>query len=100
MVNPPAALQQIQDRLHQLRSSRFEDLEKLPAFLVEDVPFGPETWALTTYRKTEKESVRIVVQIGPPQPKFLFVRVQADGFRMNRDGSVGPLTPRELDEFR
>jgi hypothetical protein len=43
--------------------------------------------------------VRIVVQIGPPQPKFLLMHVQAAGFRMNRSGMISPLSERELDEF-
>ena len=100
MINPRAARQQIDDRLRFLRSKPFEDLEKLPAFAIEDVPFGPEKWSLTTYRQVENDGLRIVVQIGPPQPKFLLVHVQADGFRIQRDGAIAPLSERDLDEFR
>ncbi|MFN2637430.1 MAG: hypothetical protein ABR585_10420 [Gemmatimonadaceae bacterium] len=100
MVNPQAARQQIDDRLQHLRSTRFEELEKLPPFAIEDIPFGSENWSLTTYRQFEKGGLRIVVQIGPPQPKFLLVHVQADGFRMSRDGAIAPLSDRELDEFK
>jgi hypothetical protein len=100
MINPRAARQQIDDRLRFLRSKPFEDLEKLPAFAIEDVPFGSEKWSLTTYRQVENNGLRIVVQIGPPQPKFLLVHVQADGFRIKRDGAIAPLSERDLDEFR
>lgn len=100
MVNPQAARQQIDERLRRLRSTRFEDLERLPPFAIENVRFGSENWSLTTYRQVEKGGLRIVVQIGPPQPKLLLVRVQADGFRVNREGTIVPLPDRELDEFK
>lgn len=100
MVSSKAARQQIDDRLRRLRSERYEDLENLPPITIDDVPFGAEIWSLTTYRHLEKHAVRIVVQIGPPQPKFFLVRVDADGFRLARDGSISPLSDQELAEFK
>lgn len=99
MVNPDAVRQQIDIRLEQLRSRSYADLLTLQPFSIEEVPFGTEVWSVTTYRDLEKDAVRIVVQIGPPQPKFLLVRVQADGFRMKRDSTITPLSERELYEF-
>lgn len=99
MVHPDAARHQIDLRLEQLRSRPYADLLTLPPVSIEEIPFGPELWSVTTYRNAEKEAVRIVVQIGPPQPKFLLVRVQADGFRITRDGVITPLSERELHEF-
>lgn len=100
MVNAQAARQQIDDRLRRLRLTPFEDLATLPAFAVEDIPFGSDIWSLTTYRQSVKDGLQIVVQIGPPQPKFLLVQVQADGFHIDRSGAVAPLSDSELDEFR
>lgn len=100
MINAQAARQQIDERLRHLRSTRFEHLATLPAFAVEDIPFGSEIWALTTYRRIVGDGLHIVVQIGPPQPKMLFVQVQADGFSVDRNGTVAPLSDRALDEFR
>jgi hypothetical protein len=100
MVSENAARLQIDHRLQRLMLLPFDELERLPPFAIEDVPFGPENWPLTTYRQSEKNSLRIVVQIGPPQPKFLLMRVQVDGFRLSRDGAISSLSEREVDEFR
>lgn len=99
MVNPDAARHQIDIRLERLRSRSYADLLTLPPFSVEEIPFGTEVWSVTTYRDVEKDAVRIVVQIGPPQPKLLLLRVQADGFRIKQDGAITPLPERELHEF-
>jgi len=100
MVDPRAARQQIDYSLERLRVQSFADLEKLPPFAIEDIPFGAEQWAVTTYRITESGALRIVVQIGPPQTKFLLQHVLADGFRMKKDGTLTSLGEPELDESR
>lgn len=99
MVDPRAARQQLDLRLNGLRSRSYAELSELPPFAVEEVSFGAEVWSLTTYRDTEAEALRIVVQIGPPQPKFMLLRVQADGFRIAPDGAIRPVSERELYEF-
>lgn len=99
MVDPRVARQQIDLRLERLRGQSYSQLSILPPFAVDDIPFGSEVWSLTTYRDHEKEGLRIVVQIGPPQPKYLLLHVQADGFRIAQDGTISPLSERELYEF-
>jgi hypothetical protein len=100
MVNPAAARQQIAVRLKRLQSMSFAELNGLPAVNVQNVPFGVEQWSLTTYRYSENNRVRVVVQIGPPQPKLVLIHVLADGFRMDTDGTCTPLAERELIEFQ
>jgi hypothetical protein len=100
MVDPKVARQQIDQRIRHLRALSRDQLKGLPTCVVEDIRFGDEIWSITTYRATEGDAVRIVVQIGPPQPKFMLLRVQADGFRLHTNGSVTGLPARELDEFR
>ena len=100
MVRPEAARQQIDSRLAQLRLLSRADLAALPSTSVEAVSFGPDEWSLTTYVEPEKSgSIRVVVQIGPSQPKLLLLHVQADGYRLAPDGSVSLLSERELLEF-
>ena len=99
MVSQDAARQQIELRLDRLRQQAYSTLKDLPPFAIEEIPFGSETWSLTTYRDVEKDAVRIVAQIGPPQPKLLLIRVQADGFRMKQDGTITRLSENELFEF-
>ena len=100
MVDPQAARQQLDLRLERLRALTFAELKLLPPVRIEDIPFGRETWSLTTYRDIDQGGLRIVVQIGPPQPKFVLVHVQADGFRIRPDGMVAQLGERELQEFK
>ena len=99
MIDPRAARQQIDHRLERLKVQSFADLTKLPALTIDDIRFGAEQWAVTTYRVLEKDGLRIVVQIGPPQTKFLLLHVQADGFRMKQDGTLTALGESELDEY-
>ena len=99
MVKPEAARQQIDLRLRELRARSFVELKSLAPVRVEVIPFGTELWSLTTYRDLEKDGLRIVVQIGPPQRKFVLVQVQADGFRIGADGCISALTDRDLYEF-
>jgi len=99
MVNPAAARHQIDIRLARLQSRSYAELSTLPPFAIEEIAFGDEVWSVTTYRDVEKNALRIVVQIGPPQPKFLLLHVQADGFRMSSDGTLVSLSKSELYEF-
>ena len=99
MVNPEAARHQIDIRLERLRSRSYADLLTLPPFSLEEIAFGAEVWSVTTYRNLEKNAVRIVVQIGSPQPKFMLLHVQADGFRMKPDGALASLSESELYEY-
>lgn len=100
MVHPSAARQQLHLCLERLRALPFHELCALPEAGITDIPFGGQMWSLTTYRGIDKDGVRIIAQIGPPQPPFLLVHVQADGFRMSRDGTVHRLADRDLDEYR
>ena len=101
MVDPQAARHQIDIRLAKLRVMTFAELSALPAATSESIPFGSEEWTATTYVEVEaKKGIRVVVQVGPAeQPKFLLLRVQADGFRIEADERVTPLSKEDLYEF-
>lgn len=99
MVHPEAARQQITLRLDALRGRTFAELLTLPSHKIESVRFGDSEWSVTTYRDVEQDAIRIVVQIGPPQMKFLLLNVQADGFRLSSAGTISALTRAELYEF-
>jgi hypothetical protein len=100
MANLAVARQHIDVRLKRLRSLSFYELIALRSAQIEDIAFGQEQWSITTYRLSETNTVRIVVQIGPPQPTFMLLHVQADGLRMYSSGTITPLGERELYEFK
>jgi hypothetical protein len=100
MVDPQAARHQLDLRLDEMRLLSRAQLSVFPSPRIEEVRFGSEEWSLTTYVELEKDqSIRVVVQIGPPQPKLVLLRVQADGFRVSPDGRQSRLAEHELFEF-
>ena len=100
MVDRQAARQQIDSRLADMRLLSRPQLLAFPSPRIETIRFGSEEWSLTTYVDKETDrSIRVVVQIGPAQPKLLLLRVQADGFRIGPQGDQSPLPENELFEF-
>lgn len=89
----------LESRLFELKEKSFKELSQLQPYQVEKVTRRGKTTTLSIWKDDISEAeLRIVVQLY----RHLFLgigRMEADGFCINRNGSIRKLSKQEIYEF-
>ncbi len=89
-ISADVVRQHVSQRLATLRQLPYTELQALPEFRTEDVPFGNGVASVTTYRDSRADGVlTIVVQFMPQGDAtgIIWRGVLAEGFLVHPDGT-------------